>query len=103
MLRTWLKPNRQCPRCGLLLDRGEGDHWLGAYAFNLVASELVWAASMVAILVARWPDVPWDFLQYGGVALMIAAPFIFFPFSRMIWLAIDLIARPPQTQKGESS
>jgi hypothetical protein len=59
-----------------------------------VLSELVWAASMVIILIVRWPNVPWDFLQYGGVALMIAAPFIFFPFSRTLWLAIDLLARP---------
>ena len=75
------------------MDRGEKDHWLGAYAVNLVASETIWALSMVAIIVIRWPDVPWTFLEYGGVPLMIAAPFIFYPFSRTLWLAMDLIFR----------
>jgi uncharacterized protein (DUF983 family) len=100
LFRGWLTLNKQCPRCNLLLQRGEGDHWLGGYAFNLVLSELVWAASMVTILIVRWPDVPWDFLQYGGVALMIAAPFIFFPFSRTLWLAIDLMVRPEREDRA---
>ena len=89
----WLKPREQCPRCGLRMDRGEKDHWLGAYAVNLVASEIIWALSMVAIIVIRWPDVPWTFLEYGGALLMIAAPFIFYPFSRTLWLTLDLIFR----------
>jgi len=89
----WLKPRTQCARCGVQLDRGERDHWLGGYAVNLVASELIWAVLMVTVLVARWPDVPWTFLTYGGALLMIALPFIFFPFSRTIWLALDLALR----------
>jgi hypothetical protein len=77
----------------LRLDRGERDHWLGAYAVNLVASEIIWALSMVAVIVIKWPNVPWTFLEYGGALLMIAAPFIFYPFSRTIWLATDLMFR----------
>lgn len=90
----WLKPRAACPRCGIQLDRGERDHWLGGYAVNLVASELIWAALMVTILIVRWPDVPWTFLTYGGATLVVVLPFIFFPFSRTIWLALDLAFRP---------
>ena len=93
LLQHWLKAREQCPRCGVRLDRGEKDHWLGAYAVNLVASELIWALSMVAILVATWPKVPWTFLEYGGAAMIIAAPFVFYPFSRTLWLAADLAFR----------
>jgi uncharacterized protein (DUF983 family) len=89
----WLKPREQCPRCGLRMNRGEKDHWLGAYAVNLVVSEIIWALSMVAIIVIRWPDVPWTSLEYGGALTMIAAPFVFYPFSRTLWLAMDLIFR----------
>ena len=93
ILHHWLRPREQCPRCGIRLDRGERDHWLGGYAVNLVASELIWAAMMVTVLIVTWPSVPWDFLTYGGAALMIALPFFFFPFSRTIWLALDLAFR----------
>ena len=90
----WLKPRVACPRCRVRLDRGERDHWLGGYAVNLVASELIWAALMIGVLIATWPEVPWTFLTYGGAGLMIALPFFFFPFSRTIWLAVDLAFRP---------
>src|SRR5687768_12037460 len=80
LFHHWLKPRAACPRCGVRLDRGERDHWLGGYAVNLVGSELIWAASMVAVVVARWPDVPWTLLTYGGAALMVALPFVFYPF-----------------------
>ena len=93
ILQHWLKAREACPRCGVRLDRGEKDHWLGAYAVNLVASELIWALAMIAVLVKTWPDVPWTFLEYGGAGLMVAAPFVFFPFSRTLWLAADLAFR----------
>ena len=41
-----------------------------------------------------WPEPPWDFLLYGGMALMIVAPVVFYPFSKTIFLAFDLIFRP---------
>jgi uncharacterized protein (DUF983 family) len=93
ILEHWLKARAQCPHCGIRPDRGEKDHWLGAYAVNLVVSEVIWALSMVAVLVITWPDVPWTFLEYGGALLMIAAPFVFYPFSRTLWLAADLAFR----------
>ena len=93
IMQHWLRTRPACPRCGVRPDRGEKDHWLGGYAVNLVVSEFIWALSMIAILVVTWPDVPWTFLEYGGALLMIAAPFIFYPFSRTIWLAVDLAFR----------
>jgi uncharacterized protein (DUF983 family) len=93
LFQNWFKARERCPRCKLRIDRGEKDHWLGAYAVNLVISELIWAAAMVTILLVRWPNVPWTFLEYGGAGLMVAAPFLFYPFSRTLWLAVDLIFR----------
>ena len=66
--------------------------------FNLVIAELVFAGAFVTLLVATWPDPPWALLQFGGVAMMIAAPFVFFPFARTIWLAFDITLRPVTPQ-----
>jgi uncharacterized protein (DUF983 family) len=66
LLRHWLALRAECPQCGLRLERGEGDYWLGGYLFNFIAAELIWAASMVWVVIATYPDVPWDFLQTGG-------------------------------------
>lgn len=83
--------------CGLRLERGEAGYQVGAYMFNIVAAELIFAAIFLGVLVYTWPTAPWDELLYGGVALMIAAPFIFYPFSKTLFLAFDLIFRPPTT------
>jgi hypothetical protein len=42
-----------------------------------------------------WPSPPWTLLQYGGIALMVLAPFVFYPFSKTLFLAFDLLFRPP--------
>ena len=64
--------------------------------FNIVAAELVFAALFVGVLMATWPDPPWDLLVYGGMALMIVAPVVFYPFSKTIFLAFDLVFRPAE-------
>ena len=95
VFKSWFKMQPACPQCGLAFERGENeDYWLGGYMFNLVASELIYISIVVAFIVWSWPDVPWTLIEVGGVALMIAAPFLFFPFSRTLWLAFDLAFRP---------
>jgi hypothetical protein len=62
--------------------------------FNIIAAELVFAAFFVGIVVVTWPTPPWKLLEYGGITLMIIAPFAFFPFSKTLFLAFDLTFRP---------
>ncbi|HEU4698478.1 MAG TPA: DUF983 domain-containing protein [Gemmatimonadales bacterium] len=92
--RSWLRMRPVCPTCGLHLERGEQGYIVGAYMFNIIASELLFAAIFLAVLVAMWPSPPWTLLQYGGGALMIVAPFFFYPFSKTLFLAMDLWVRP---------
>jgi hypothetical protein len=63
--------------------------------FNIIAAELIFAAIFLAVVVATWPSPPWKLLQYGGMALMVLAPVIFYPFSKTLFLAFDLLFRPP--------
>ena len=94
---SWFRIRKRCLRCHLPLERRERedqDYFLGAMMFNLVLSELVYASGMLVWLLVTWPDVPWDFLQYGGVLFMVAAPFLFYPLSKVLWLVMDLMFRP---------
>lgn len=84
----------ECPTCGLHLEREEQDFWLGGYLINFVVAELLVAIAIAVVLLGTWPDVPWMKLEYGAAVLVIAAPLAFYPFSRLLWLAIDLIMRP---------
>ena len=94
LFASWFRLKDRCPRCGLAPERGEHDHFLGAMMFNIVVAEAVFVIGFVAVLLATWPSPPWQMLEYGGVAAMIAAPFLFYPLSRMLWLAFDLMLRP---------
>jgi hypothetical protein len=84
----------RCPVCGLKLERGEEGYQVGSYMFNIVAAELAFAALFVGLIVLTWPNPPWKLLEYGGIALMVVAPLVFFPFSKTLFLAFDLVFRP---------
>jgi O-antigen ligase len=85
----------RCPQCRLPLQRGEEqDYWLGGMMFNIVLSELLAVLAVAIVVLVSWPRVPWNAVWAGAVLLMIAAPFLLFPLSRMIWLAFDLLFRP---------
>ncbi len=94
LFRQWILLKRSCPRCHLFLDRGEPDHFLGAYVVNFVTAEFIIAFAALGVGWATWPDVPWTALKWGLIALMIPAPFVTYPWARTFWLAIDLIFRP---------
>lgn len=94
MIRHWLRMRERCPRCGLRVERGERDYFIGSMMFNLVLAELLFAAIFVATLVGTWPDVPWDTLEWAAPLLMLAAPLVLFPFSKLVWLAFDVMFRP---------
>ena len=95
---SWFRMRDRCPVCRLRLERGEQGYIVGAYMFNIIAAELLFAAFAAAVVAATWPSPPWTALQWGGAALMIAAPLVCYPFSKTLFLAFDLVFRPPQPE-----
>jgi uncharacterized protein (DUF983 family) len=94
LFTSWLRMRERCPVCGLKTERGDEGYQVGSYMFNIVAAELLFAALFIGAIVLTWPTPPWTALEYGGIVLMILAPFAFFPFSKTLFLAFDLIFRP---------
>jgi uncharacterized protein (DUF983 family) len=92
---SWFKLKEQCPRCGLRLERGEEhDYWIGGMMFNIVLSELLAVLAIGGWILVSWPEVPWGTVRVAAILLMLAAPFLLFPMSRLVWLAFDLTFRP---------
>ena len=86
----------------LHLERGEQGYIVGAYMFNIIAAELVFAVIFIGIILATWPEPPWRMLQFGGGALMILMPLLFYPFSKTLFLAFDLLFRPHGSEPADS-
>lgn len=91
---SWLRMKDTCPSCGLILNRKESGYSLGGFWLNLLFAEGVTALIFVTTLVKTWPDPPWTLLQYGLPGLALLTPVLFFPFSKTLFLAIDLAVRP---------
>jgi uncharacterized protein (DUF983 family) len=94
----FFKMKERCPNCGILLERGESDYFIGAYTLNLIAVEILLALGFVVVVYVTWPNTPWDALEYGGVVLSILGAVLCYPFAKTIWLAVDLIFRPPHRE-----
>ncbi|MGH7630616.1 MAG: DUF983 domain-containing protein [Gemmatimonadales bacterium] len=101
LFSSWFRVRDRCPACHLRLERGEHGYVVGAYMFNIIAAELLFGAIAAAVVVATWPSPPWTALQWGGAALMIAAPLACYPFSKTLFLAFDLMFRPAQPEEFE--
>lgn len=93
ILASWFRLKLRCPTCDLAFDRGESeDYWLGAFAINWVVGEGIALALALLVLLVTWPNsTP---ALWTGIALAVLVPVALFPFSRTVWLAIDLAARP---------
>jgi uncharacterized protein (DUF983 family) len=98
LFEGFFRIKQRCPTCGMLLERGESDYFLGAYTLNLIAVEILLAFGFLVVMLVTWPNPPWDALQYGGVVLSILGAVLCYPFAKTTWLALDLIFRPPHRE-----
>lgn len=93
---SWFTMRDHCPGCGHRFER-DSDFFFGAYVINLAITEgllLLLAIVPLIALLASNRDVDIVPILVVGLAAAIAAPLAFYPFSRTIWSAIDLILRP---------
>ncbi len=84
----------RCPTCGIRLERGEKDYFVGAYLFNLIAVELILFFCVCGFVYFTWPDPPWDLITYVTAFLMLSGCVFCYPFAKTTWLAVDLAIRP---------
>jgi uncharacterized protein (DUF983 family) len=99
----WFRMLERCPGCELVFERGEAGYFIGGYTVNLIAAEVLLVLFLTAVVIGSCPDVPWTLLQYGGAALMVAVPIAFYPFSKTLWLALDLLFRPGGEEETRST
>jgi uncharacterized protein (DUF983 family) len=96
IFRGYLALREVCPTCGARFEREEG-YFLGAYALNLVVAEIIGLTLAILLLFRtdlRHLDLIWQ--EIIAIAIVVALPILFFPYSRAVWIAIDLTFHPPR-------
>ncbi|MGH2788265.1 MAG: DUF983 domain-containing protein [Actinomycetota bacterium] len=91
---SWFRLRETCPRCRLAFSREEG-YWVGAIIINTAVTEVVFGVLFVATLVTSFPEVPWQPLLAVGLATNGLFPIFFHPYSKTLWVPIDLHIHPP--------
>jgi uncharacterized protein (DUF983 family) len=95
-MASWFRMHERCSACDLDLDRNESGYQVGSYLVAMIVIELLFVGIFLAILAATWPTPPWDALSIGGPLLMLLGPLVLFPFTKTIYLAMDLTLRPDE-------
>lgn len=92
---TWFRMRERCPTCGYLFEREPG-FFVGAYLINFAIAE---GFLFVLIMGYVWwkttnPDAGVLLPATVGVLVGIVGPIVFYPYSRTIWSALDLMMTP---------
>jgi uncharacterized protein (DUF983 family) len=95
IFETYFALRERCPRCGVRFEREEG-YFLGAYALNLIVAELLGVGLAIVLLFrTELRHLPLIWQEVIAVALAILFPVALFPFSRTVWIAMDLVFHLP--------
>jgi hypothetical protein len=73
---------------------------MGSWFINLCVDQAAIVVVLVVAVAATYPNPNlWVIGGLGGL-IAVGLPFLFFPFSRTIWTALDLIAHPLDLDDG---
>lgn len=101
VLQHWLKARVRCGHCGMRLERGEHDYFMGSLLLNFCLTGVILLVGVAVLMLATSPDVPWDTLEWAGPLAMILLPLFLFPFTKLLWLAADIAMRPVSPEEME--
>ncbi len=93
LFKRWVRMADQCRSCGLRFERIEG-HWVGAVGINTIVSFAVLFLGLSVFFFLSYPEIPmgpWVFMFAGLYGLF---PLLFYPNSKTLWTAIDILMRP---------
>jgi len=93
LFRRWTRMLPECPRCGYRFHRKPGQ-WLGSWFLNVCLVQLVLVLVVIVVAGVTWPTTSAVLLTSVTLGAAIVVPVAFFPFSRTIWIAIDLAMKP---------
>lgn len=96
LFKGWLKMKDACPSCSHRFSQESG-FFLGAYAINFAITEGLLLLALIPYIVisSNNPQTSIDAMPFATVALAgaVIGPVLFYPFSRTLWVALDLIFR----------
>jgi uncharacterized protein (DUF983 family) len=93
VFRRWVQMVEFCPGCAFAFERRPGQ-FIGAVGINTIA---VFGLLLIALVVGfalTAPRIAVAPLLGVGLTIALAGPIVFYPWSKTLWTAIDLLMSP---------
>jgi uncharacterized protein (DUF983 family) len=101
VIRGWYGMHERCAGCHFRFERSDENYFQGAMFFNFMIGGFTFAASLLAVLLLSWPDVPWNALTFGAPVVMLVFMVLLYPISKVVWLTLDVMLRPVTAEELE--
>ena len=95
----WYKRDDRCHTCGLLWERKLEGFELGSMTVNVILTFGTMLVTMGIGVALSYPDVAVLPIFAIVVAIAVVMPFVIFPMTYSIWLAVDLFMRAPEPEE----
>jgi hypothetical protein len=96
VLRWWGAVIPRCASCNFRFERTDESYFSGAMFFGLLLGEFIFGLTLLVVIVSMWPAVPWDTMSWAIPSGMVVVMILMIPFSKLVWLAVDVLVRPVQ-------
>lgn len=97
---SYFKLRERCPACGYQFERESG-YWVGAITINMVVAEATFFGVFLAVVLLTMPGVDWGPLLLVAFGTNAVVPVLFYPFSKTVWMAVDLYFHPYKKEEEE--
>ena len=91
--KSWLKFRKGCRQCGYLYEREDGyftgASWVIGYGFISVIS-----LAPAIFFIVKYPHISSNLILFIASIFACLSGFMFFPYSRSIWMYLDQIFHP---------
>jgi hypothetical protein len=58
---------------------------------NIAVTEVLFGVVLIGGILLWWPDVRWGVLAIAAIAINAIVPVLFYPWSKTIWMALDVL------------
>ncbi|MES2304730.1 MAG: DUF983 domain-containing protein [Gemmatimonadota bacterium] len=95
VMASWFKARRACSSCGFHFDRFESGYEVGSLAVNTAVTLVSLVVGIPAAIALSWPSPNYEAITIGTVIVAVLLPFVLFPWSKTLYLALDVSFRVP--------
>jgi uncharacterized protein (DUF983 family) len=100
IFESYFRLKEACPTCAYPFERESG-YWVGAITINMAVAEAAFFVLFIGVILLTMPGVEWGPLLLVAIATNAIMPVLFYPFSKTVWMAVDLHFHPHRQEESD--